>query len=161
VKTRCFNDIGSVVLFALFAVTAIAMAEERPNQLLTSLTSTSISGYVSTSAHWTPPLPLAVYQANITNSSGNLRYQLQLIITENGMVPQLLIYKDDHLLTSGYYGTATEIGERRIRGKLFDDGGWFRGTVNAQDGCISGRLWRRSHNSTIVRKFKLMPQVIP
>ena len=42
---------------------AKAGAEERPNQLLTALDSTTISGYVDTSAHWTAtpePLPEGV-----------------------------------------------------------------------------------------------------
>ena len=41
-----------VACVAVFSLTK-AGAEERPNQLLTSLSGTTISGYVDTSAHWT------------------------------------------------------------------------------------------------------------
>ncbi len=37
----------------LVSLPAIVQAEEKPNQLLTALSSTTISGYVDTSAHWT------------------------------------------------------------------------------------------------------------
>lgn len=37
----------------LVSVPAMVQAEEKPNQLLTALSSTTISGYVDTSAHWT------------------------------------------------------------------------------------------------------------
>lgn len=37
----------------LVSFPAIVQAEEKPNQLLTALSSTTISGYVDTSAHWT------------------------------------------------------------------------------------------------------------
>jgi hypothetical protein len=38
----------------LVSLPAMVQAEEKPNQLLTALSSTTISGYVDTSAHWTP-----------------------------------------------------------------------------------------------------------
>jgi hypothetical protein len=38
----------------LVSLPAIVQAEEKPNQLLTALSSTTISGYVDTSAHWNP-----------------------------------------------------------------------------------------------------------
>jgi len=38
----------------LVSLPAAVQAEEKPNQLLTALSSTTISGYVDTSAHWTP-----------------------------------------------------------------------------------------------------------
>jgi hypothetical protein len=38
----------------LISLPAMVQAEEKPNQLLTALSSTTISGYVDTSAHWTP-----------------------------------------------------------------------------------------------------------
>ena len=38
----------------LVSIPAVVQAEEKPNQLLTALSSTTISGYVDTSAHWTP-----------------------------------------------------------------------------------------------------------
>jgi len=37
----------------LVSLPALVQAEEKPNQLLTALSSTTISGYVDTSAHWT------------------------------------------------------------------------------------------------------------
>ena len=37
----------------LVSLPAVVQAEEKPNQLLTALSSTMISGYVDTSAHWT------------------------------------------------------------------------------------------------------------
>jgi len=37
----------------LVSLPAVVQAEEKPNQLLTALSSTTISGYVDTSAHWT------------------------------------------------------------------------------------------------------------
>lgn len=37
----------------LISLPAMVQAEEKPNQLLTALSSTTISGYVDTSAHWT------------------------------------------------------------------------------------------------------------
>ena len=37
----------------LVSIPATVQAEEKPNQLLTALSSTTISGYVDTSAHWT------------------------------------------------------------------------------------------------------------
>jgi hypothetical protein len=38
----------------LVSLPAVVQAEEKPNQLLTALSSTTISGYVNTSAHWNP-----------------------------------------------------------------------------------------------------------
>ena len=38
----------------LVSLPAVVQAEEKPNQLLTALSSTTISGYVNTSAHWVP-----------------------------------------------------------------------------------------------------------
>src|SRR5215204_5780152 len=38
----------------LVSLPAAVQAEEKPNQLLTALSSTTISGYVDTSAHWNP-----------------------------------------------------------------------------------------------------------
>jgi len=38
----------------LVSLPAVVQAEEKPNQLLTALSSTTISGYVDTSAHWSP-----------------------------------------------------------------------------------------------------------
>lgn len=38
----------------LVSLPAVVQAEEKPNQLLTALSSTTISGYVDTSAHWNP-----------------------------------------------------------------------------------------------------------
>jgi hypothetical protein len=38
----------------LVSIPAVVQAEEKPNQLLTALSSTTISGYVNTSAHWVP-----------------------------------------------------------------------------------------------------------
>jgi len=38
----------------LVSLPAVVKAEEKPNQLLTALSSTTISGYVDTSAHWNP-----------------------------------------------------------------------------------------------------------
>lgn len=38
----------------LVSLPSMVQAEEKPNQLLTALSSTTISGYVDTSAHWTP-----------------------------------------------------------------------------------------------------------
>lgn len=38
----------------LVSLPALVQAEEKPNQLLTSLSSTTISGYVDTSIHWNP-----------------------------------------------------------------------------------------------------------
>jgi len=38
----------------LVSLPAVVQAEEKPNQLLTALSSTMISGYVDTSAHWNP-----------------------------------------------------------------------------------------------------------
>src|SRR5678816_3954071 len=43
-------DLAAVGLVSL---PAAVQAEEKPNQLLTALSSTTISGYVDTSAHWT------------------------------------------------------------------------------------------------------------
>src|ERR1051325_4788024 len=37
----------------LVSLRGAVQAEEKPNQLLTALSSTTISGYVDTSAHWT------------------------------------------------------------------------------------------------------------
>src|SRR6185503_2368702 len=37
----------------LVSLPSVVQAEEKPNQLLTALSSTMISGYVDTSAHWT------------------------------------------------------------------------------------------------------------
>src|SRR6266567_1110387 len=37
----------------LVSIPAVVQAEEKPNQLLTALSSTTISGYVDTSAQWT------------------------------------------------------------------------------------------------------------
>ena len=44
------------ISIAIFAATWVlaAQGEEKPSPILTSLTSTTISGYVSTSANWTP-----------------------------------------------------------------------------------------------------------
>ncbi len=36
----------------LVSLPAVVQAEEKPNQLLTALSSTMISGYVDTSVHW-------------------------------------------------------------------------------------------------------------
>lgn len=38
----------------LVSLPSLVQAEEKPNQLLTALSSTTISGYVDTSMHWTP-----------------------------------------------------------------------------------------------------------
>lgn len=38
----------------LISLPAVVHAEEKPNQLLTALSSTTISGYVNTSVHWNP-----------------------------------------------------------------------------------------------------------
>jgi Putative beta-barrel porin-2, OmpL-like. bbp2 len=38
----------------LVSLPVVVQAEEKPNQLLTALSSTTISGYVDTSAHWNP-----------------------------------------------------------------------------------------------------------
>jgi hypothetical protein len=38
----------------LVSLPSLVQAEEKPNQLLTALSSTTISGYVSASAHWNP-----------------------------------------------------------------------------------------------------------
>jgi hypothetical protein len=38
----------------LVSLPAVVQAEEKPNQLLTALSSTTISGYVDTSVHWNP-----------------------------------------------------------------------------------------------------------
>ena len=38
----------------LISLPAVVQAEEKPNQLLTALSTTTISGYVDTSAHWNP-----------------------------------------------------------------------------------------------------------
>jgi hypothetical protein len=38
----------------LVSLPAVVQAEEKPNQLLTALSSTTISGYVNTSVHWNP-----------------------------------------------------------------------------------------------------------
>jgi hypothetical protein len=54
----------------LVSLPAVVQAEEKPNQLLTALSSTTISGYVDTSAHWTlgkgnlNPPPYAFNTAN-------------------------------------------------------------------------------------------------
>lgn len=174
-------------LFAAFFLAAVpALAEEQPNRILTALNSTTISGYMDSSAHLDAAQPLGVQ--NWRSPAGHVNASTQIVPTNStyiGVVPhktnaavvfevrlanrpnrplsiQLLGYSWDGL---GGAGVISLIGSVTYKPNgfvcaTFPFGGRYRGRFDPERNVIVGRLYgftKDRQNPISHRRFELQP----
>lgn len=129
-RIRRLTLLPTILIFA-----ATARAEEKPNQLITFLNATTISGNVISSASFGgTTLQPGLYEGWVTNRViGSQTLRLALVLNQDGTgVCELDGFNPQtHILVSYFRGNYTNAPNGAIAGKFAGQGGRFRGRVNS------------------------------